>query len=270
MKPEISPSSRQIPGCRTSGHRLRGQCWDGFTLIELLAVIAIIGVLAAITLVTVGKVRSAAQSARCMANLKSIGTALLTYATDNKNMLPPAANLPNSPVPAVNYTGPLFRQKTFWFDALNPYMGHPAWAADRATNFPEPTDTGSGLPFPWQQCPSKTYTPLMRANVGYGWNACNFGWDGSKATSFGYAIRLDQVETPSRTIIAGDSKDPDFMPDQYAFDRYIYDYDHETRYPYPKRHNGGGNYVFLDGHVQRIAAERMSTREVIDLFKKTK
>ncbi|MDR1284531.1 MAG: prepilin-type N-terminal cleavage/methylation domain-containing protein [Opitutaceae bacterium] len=59
-----------------------------FTLIELLTVIAIIGILAAIIIPTVGKVRQTAQRAACASNLRQIGTAVIAYATDNKDWLP--------------------------------------------------------------------------------------------------------------------------------------------------------------------------------------
>lgn len=54
-----------------------------FTLIELLTVIAIIGILAAILIPVVGKVRKAAQAAKCVSNLRQIGGATFLYLNDH-------------------------------------------------------------------------------------------------------------------------------------------------------------------------------------------
>jgi prepilin-type N-terminal cleavage/methylation domain-containing protein len=63
-------------------HSLRSSA--AFTLIELLTVIAIIGILAAIIIPTVGKVRSNARNAQCIANLREWGRSVMLYANDNK------------------------------------------------------------------------------------------------------------------------------------------------------------------------------------------
>ena len=79
-------------------NRSLGRKSAAFTLIELLTVIAIIGILAAILIPTVGKVRSTAQSARCISNLRQIGQQILAYANDSKGNLPNLQALTNSPV----------------------------------------------------------------------------------------------------------------------------------------------------------------------------
>lgn len=61
----------------------------GFTLIELLTVIAIIGILAAIIIPTVGKVRDTARQAVGLSNQRQIALAILAYAQDNNDRLPP-------------------------------------------------------------------------------------------------------------------------------------------------------------------------------------
>lgn len=61
----------------------------GFTLVELLVVLAIIAVLMSILLPALTKARAMSQTVKCMGNLRSIGTAFLTYGTDNDGYVVP-------------------------------------------------------------------------------------------------------------------------------------------------------------------------------------
>ena len=61
-----------------------------FTLIELLVVIAIISLLVSILLPSLSKAKEQAQLTACMANMKSLGSALFTYAAEYDG-LPPEA-----------------------------------------------------------------------------------------------------------------------------------------------------------------------------------
>ena len=60
----------------------------GFTLVELLIVIGIIAVLISMLLPMVAKVREQGKQVQCLSNLRSLGTAMLSYAADNDNYLP--------------------------------------------------------------------------------------------------------------------------------------------------------------------------------------
>src|SRR3979409_793645 len=61
----------------------------GFTLVELLVVIGIIVVLLAILIPMTARVRDAANSARCLSNLRQIGCALISYSGDHHGCLVP-------------------------------------------------------------------------------------------------------------------------------------------------------------------------------------
>src|SRR5690242_163267 len=74
-------------------YRSRARSSSGFTLIELLVVIAIIAILAAILLPVLAKAKVKAKSAQCLNNNKQIGLAMIMYAADNNELLPPLATV---------------------------------------------------------------------------------------------------------------------------------------------------------------------------------
>src|SRR5947199_8414471 len=78
--------------------------FTGFTLTELLTVVGLIALLASLLLPVLAKVRAAANSTACAANLRQMGTAWLAYTTENRGRLMDYVwNSP--PAPEVAYSG---------------------------------------------------------------------------------------------------------------------------------------------------------------------
>src|SRR5436190_24368478 len=61
----------------------------GFTLVELLVVITIVAVLVGMILPALVSARDSAKRSNCANNLHQIGLALMLYAGDNNNQVPP-------------------------------------------------------------------------------------------------------------------------------------------------------------------------------------
>ena len=66
----------------------RNRARPGFTLVELLVVIGIIAVLVGILMPVFARARDQARRTKCLANLRSIGQELFTYANSNRDRLP--------------------------------------------------------------------------------------------------------------------------------------------------------------------------------------
>ena len=118
----------------------------GFTLIELLVVISIIALLIAMLLPALAQARLAAQGTACMANLHSLGQAMLNYDVDYGG------------IPRANYDA----SDGDWVKHLSPYMSgasQPAYLANKGWQHD-----------PVYQCPAAGPNQSGTISVSYGMN----------------------------------------------------------------------------------------------------
>ena len=211
-----------------------------FTLIELLVVIAIIGILAAILFPVFARARENARKAACMSNLKQVGLAAMMYVQDYDERYP--MSRPYYPA------APDLR----WYDLLQSYAKSTQVFA----------------------CP--TSGPIQGGNS-YGWNIGGTWHSSDNGNGFGYipaqpwtpdnvlGVPLALIDQPSSTIMVTDPSSNGYSGNGlYASGSVTKDYMPVLHggQPYNKTSiaitdfSGGGNYLFADGHVKFIQANR--------------
>lgn len=204
---------------------------NGFTLVELLAVIVVIGVLTAILIPVVGSVRSNARMTRCVANFRQVGQAMLLFAGDNKQFLPPRYGRGYNGADASNKLTPSL--------ALAPYLNMDGQMGPP----PLPFEVGVWV------CPAAgdDFAPVTRKSS-YGYNAFIDSHPVPSATHWLY--RLNAVPAPARTFLMGELT-------AAAEAGYVYPGSSGGKHdPDLTRHGGGrSNWLFLDGHVETILGE---------------
>jgi prepilin-type N-terminal cleavage/methylation domain-containing protein/prepilin-type processing-associated H-X9-DG protein len=209
----------------TAARRPRGRDRAGFTLIELLVVIAIIAILAAILFPVFAQAREKARHASCTSNLKQIGLAWQMYAQDYDERTLPWA-------PGTKNIG----SNTVWIqEMLQPY-------------------SKNRLVF---TCPSDGSKELFS----YWRNVYLDRWSGGDQRGCNEVTpaALAEVQFPSNTPVMCDG------PGNKGWNTWALPPDHplQTNKAWStggsRRHNGAGNYLFVDGHVKTYRPEQITT-----------
>jgi prepilin-type N-terminal cleavage/methylation domain-containing protein/prepilin-type processing-associated H-X9-DG protein len=255
----------------------------GFTLIELLVVIAIIAILAAMILPALAAAKRKAQEVACLSQLRQWGLALQVYSSDGDDYIPRDGTDTSGSYSSYtgNTSGPGSPgDPVAWFNVLPPLVADKPltnyYATIRGAN---PATFRASYPFPGNDLGSKLWLcPSIQTG-----SADNSSFlSGGQFGFFSYVMNLDlkllssinngvngndfvYPNMPKLTSIRNPSPSSVVFMTEFCFSPTLESWQIPTppspplqngcfpacRWSYfVKRHNNGGNIVFLDGHAQ--------------------
>ena len=204
---------------------------SGFTLIELLVVIAIIAILAAILFPVFAKAREKARQTSCLSNLKQIGLGILQYVQDYDERFP---------ISRGRYTADPNVPRGYWIFAIMPYVNNEQVFECPSDNSPTSATWGGHT---------------IRAS--YGYNLClpGYGYSSYHANRANVTdpahplwdpLKLGKVNNVTAMWMACDC----YITYPYSLTHLRITVGGNPWYSSPAgpEHNGGLNFVFVDGH----------------------
>lgn len=186
-----------------------------FTLVELLVVLATTGVLLAIASASWSEIVGRARATQCLAHLRVIGTATMSYASDNDMTLPATSHQRRSGLQS-------------WTLSLQPYAGG-------KLSFRCPADEDPTRPY------SYVLNDFLTPNP-----------SGARDLDFS---RLNRLNRPGSTILFAEAvRDLNSDHFHFATYRgQATPADVFAGEVAVERHRGGANYLFADGHVENLS-----------------
>jgi len=213
---------------------LRGQ--RGFTLIELLVVVGILGALAGILFPVYARARDAGRKVTCQSNLRQIGVAFSLYLRDHDDGFP-------------NNGDPYLWMGRRWRWPMRPYL---LLAIGRDPSDPDNPNKSVGGGPSILYCPSDPTAPSLWDSTSYGYSAAFYHtpeqinqmttadlWQLNRFPTV--TQRLGAVRWPSQKALAAE-----WQTNHEGIKVGWWDW------------RGGRNYLFVDGHVRYLPAERIA------------
>ena len=206
----------------------------GFTLVELLVVISIIGLLAGLGIPAIKRGTDAGKAAKCANNLKQLGVGFQRFASENNGNLPMA-----------------------WFN--DGYPGWPGWDVLILDYLEVGTKGSSGNRIYSENTPTPLLCPSdnCRTNIFYTGSYGNFRYSyriniSSQDMPGNIPLRIVQLPSPSRHILVCDGEFKYFhhVSQNVALGGAI-DKNNSNNVA-TTRHFGAANYLFVDGHVEKL------------------
>lgn len=208
----------------------------GFTLVEILVVIAIIGILAALLFPSVKKAISSGNCAKCIGQMRQIGSAMQAYCNDNQGQLP-RKNSPIWDMQIMKYLD----QSGYNFEGVPSSGLSTSVPLSAAKIFKCPADNGAR--------PAGFY-PRSYSIMDWTFNfAGNYSQDLPADTP----VRLQQLQAPSRSgiLVECPAPAPASGPTGNLLGHGNY-YAGRALYNWSEIHGRKSNILFADWHVETV------------------
>jgi len=202
-----------------------------FTMVELLIVIAIIVILASLMFPALNKARDSVKAISCVNNQRQCGLAITSYIGDYDgyflNEVAPGKWTDLYPGAQSTFKKVLFINK-YLPDGTNA-VGCPSSPA-------------------YSECSQNNYSSLNSVYISYGfrWNGFSKAEDHSIFTA-GYMVYAKRIKKSTSFFLLADS-----LSYEATSGKFIQTYQ-LTNTTAAMRHNNKANFLFLDGHVERLS-----------------